>query len=214
MKIYVLTIPVIIGIIFGATMVTTQEESNTDSMVLNKENLLEGSTILGNPNAKISIVEFGDYQCSFCYKFHDDTMKKIIERYVVDGKVNFAYKDFPLNGPPSIMASEASYCAQEQGKFWEYHDLIYENWEGENTGWLTKEALKRFAEDAELNLNEFNSCIDDSKYRQKVLYNEEFARKNNIDATPYFIIFDDTNAYRIIGAQPIEKFEQVLKELE
>ncbi len=119
MKIYVLTIPVIIGIIFGATMVTTQEESNTDSMVLNKENLLEGSTILGNPNAKISIVEFGDYQCTFCYKFHDDTMKKIIERYVVDGKVNFAYKDFPLNGPPSIMASEGSYCAQDQGKFWE-----------------------------------------------------------------------------------------------
>jgi protein-disulfide isomerase len=182
-------------------------------MVLNKKNLFDGSTILGNPNAKISIVEFGDYQCTFCYKFHDDTMKIIVEQYVAEGKVNFVYKDFPLNGPASIMASEASYCAQEQGKFWQYHDLIYENWEGENTGWLTKDALQRFAGGAELNLNEFNSCMNDSKYRQKVLDNEEFARKNNIDATPSFIIFDDTNAYRIIGAQPFEKFEQVLKEL-
>ena len=111
------------------------------------------------------------------------------------------------------MASEASYCAQEQGKFWKYHDLIYENWEGENTGWLTRDALDRFAEDVQLDLSEFNSCMNDSKYRQKVLETEQFAREINIDATPSFIIFNDTNAYRIIGAQPFEKFEQVLDEL-
>ncbi len=213
MKIYFLVIPVMIGILFGVLIITNQEDLGTSSMVLNKENLLEGSTILGNPDAKISIVEFGDYQCTFCYKFHDETMKTIIEQYVINGKVNFVYKDFPLNGAPSIMASEASYCAQEQGKFWNYHDLIYENWEGENTGWLTRNALDRFAEDLELNQSEFNSCMDVSKYRQKVLDNEEFARNNNIDATPSFIIFDDTNAYRIIGAQPFDKFEQILKEL-
>ena len=111
------------------------------------------------------------------------------------------------------MASEASYCAQEQGKFWEYHDLIYENWEGVNTGWLTRDAVERFAEEIQLNLNEFNSCMNDSKYRQKVLETEQFAKEINIDATPSFIIFNDTNAYRIIGAQPFEKFEQVLNEL-
>jgi len=191
-----------------------QEELGTSSMMLNKKNLLDGSTILGNPDAKISIVEFGDYQCTFCYKFHGDTLKMILEQYVVGGKVNFVYKDFPLNGPPSAMASEASYCAQEQGKFWQYHDLIYENWEGENTGWLTRDALDRFAEDVKLDLSKFNSCMNDSKYLQKVLETEQFAREINIDATPSFIIFDDTNAYRIIGAQPFEKFEQVLKELE
>ena len=111
------------------------------------------------------------------------------------------------------MASEASYCAQEQGKFWKYHDLIYENWEGENTGWLTRNALDRFAEEVKLNQSEFNSCMNDSKYRQKVLEIEQFAREIDVDATPSFIIFDDTNAYRIIGAQPFEKFEQVLDEL-
>ena len=213
MKIYYFLIPVTIGILFGTLIIVNQDELGTSSIVLNKKNLLEGSTILGNPDAKISIVEFGDYQCTFCYKFHDDTMKMILKQYVVDGKVNFVYKDFPLNGPPSIMASEASYCAQEQGKFWKYHDLIYENWEGENTGWLTRDALDRFAEDVQLDLSEFNSCMNDSKYRQKVLETEQFAREINIDATPSFIIFNDTNAYRIIGAQPFEKFEQVLNEL-
>ena len=102
---------------------------------------------------------------------------------------------------------------EEQGKFWKYHDLIYEKWEGENTGWLTRNVLDRIAEDAELDLNKFNSCMNDSKYRQKVLETEQFAREINIDATPSFIIFNDTNAYRIIGAQPFEKFEQVLNEL-
>lgn len=213
MKIYFLVIPVIIGILFGVLIIGNQEDLGTSSMVLNKENLLEGSTILGNPDAKISIVEFGDYQCTFCYKFHDETMKIILDQYVMDGEVNFVYKDFPLNGAPSIMASEASYCAQEQGKFWEYHDLIYENWEGENTGWLTRNALDRFAEEVKLNQSEFNSCMNDSKYRQKVLGIEQFAREIDVDATPSFIIFDDTNAYRIIGAQPFEKFEQVLDEL-
>lgn len=213
MKIYFLAIPVIIGILFGGLIITNQENLGTNSMVLNKKNLLDGSTILGNPDAKISIVEFGDYQCTFCYKFHDETMKIILEQYVMDGEVNFVYKDFPLNGAPSIMASEASYCAQDQGKFWEYHDLIYENWEGENTGWLTRNALDRFAKEVKLNLSEFNSCMNDSKYRQKVLENEQFAREIDVDATPSFIIFDNTNAYRIIGAQPFEKFEQVLDEL-
>ena len=194
-------------------MITAQEDSSVDSMVLNKKNLIEGSTILGNPNAKISIVEFGDYQCTFCYKFHKDTMKMIVEQYVVDGEVNFVYKDFPLNGPSSMMASEASYCAQEQGKFWQYHDVVFENWEGENTGWVTRVALERFAKNVGLDMIEFNSCMDNSKYRQKVLENEEFARKINIDATPSFIIFDDTDAYRIIGAQPFQTFEQVLNEL-
>ena len=213
MKIYLLAVPVIIGIVIGAIIVTNQEQISTNSMVLNKENLLSGSTILGDPDAKISIVEFGDYQCTFCYKFHKDTMKKIDEKYIENGDVNFVYKDFPLNGESSIMASEASYCAQKQGKFWQYHDTLYDNWGGENTGWITSDALLGFARDAELNLNEFNLCMNDSLFRQKVLDNEEFAKKINIDATPSFMIFNDNEVYRIIGAQPFERFEEVLQEL-
>jgi len=213
MRIYFLAIPAIIGILFGVLMIINHDESRTNLMSLTKENLIYGSTILGDPNAKISIVEFGDYQCTFCYKFHKDTMKQIVNKYVKNGTVNFVYKDFPLNGASSIMASEASYCAQNQGKFWKYHDAIYENWEGENTGWVTRDTLLSFARDTGLNSDEFTSCMNDLTFRQKVLDNEEFAKSIGIDATPSFMIFNDDEVYRIIGAQSFERFEQVLQEL-
>tara|TARA_B110000116_G_scaffold45900_1_gene38131 strand:- start:742 stop:1374 length:633 start_codon:yes stop_codon:yes gene_type:complete len=207
-------IPIIIGIAFGAVFTTNLVETPTNSMSLNKENLLDGSTILGNPNAKITVVEFGDYQCTFCYKFHKDVMKNINEKYIKPGDVNFVYKDFPLNGKASILASEASYCAQQQNRFWIYHDMLYDNWGGENTGWITQEALSTFAKESELNLEKFNSCMKNSEFQQKVLNNEQFAKEININATPSFLIFNDTEVYRIIGAQPFEKFELIFQELQ
>ena len=213
MKIYFLGIPIIIGILFGVIMITNLDKTSDDLMILNKENLLKGSTILGNPNAKITIVEFGDYQCTFCYKFHDETMDKIYEKYVENGEINFVYKDFPLNGAASILASEASYCAQNQDKFWEYHNMLYDNWAGENTGWITNNVLLEFAKESGLNLDQFNSCMNNSIFYQKVIENEQFAKKINIDATPSFLIFNENEVYRIKGAQSFEIFEQTIQEL-
>ena len=213
MKIHFLAIPVFIGIIFGVLFTITPEDSSDNSAILNKESLLSGSTILGNSDAEITVVEFGDYQCTFCYKFHNDVMKKINEKYIKSGDVNFVYKDFPLNGKPSILASEASYCAQQQGKFWTYHNMLYDNWGGENTGWITQNVLTNFAKESELNLEQFNLCMENSEFRQKVLNNEQFAKEININATPSFLIFDNNEVYRIIGAQPFEQFELAFQEL-
>ena len=213
MKIYFLAIPIIIGIGIGLGLTLNLEQTPDNSSILNKENLIRGSTILGASNAKITIVEFGDYQCTFCYKFHDETMKKIDQKYIKTTNVNFVYKDFPLNGPQSILASEASYCAQKQNKFWEYHDTLYNNWGGENTGWITKNVLLGFANDIKLDLDSFSQCLENSEFKQKVLDNEQFAREIGIDATPSFLIFNDSELYRIIGAQPFDRFEQALQEL-
>ena len=213
MKIYFLAIPIIVGIVIGSGLTLNLESTPNDSSILNKENLMQGSTILGNPDAKITIVEFGDYQCTFCYKFHDETMKKIDQAYIKTENVNFVYRDFPLNGPQSILASEASYCAQKQNKFWEYHDTLYNNWGGENTGWITKNVLLGFANDIKLDLDSFSQCLENSEFKQKVLDNEQFAREIGIDATPSFLIFNDSELYRIIGAQPFDRFEQALQEL-
>ena len=213
MKIYFLAIPIIIGIVMGIGLTLNPESTPNDSSILNKENLMQGSAILGNPDAKITIVEFGDYQCTFCYKFHDETMKKIDQAYIKTENVNFVYRDFPLNGPQSILASEASYCAQKQNKFWDYHNTLYDNWGGENTGWITKNVLIGFANDIQLDLDSFSQCLENSEFKQKVLDNEQFAREIGIDATPSFLIFNDSELYRIIGAQPFEKFEQALQEL-
>jgi len=213
MKIYFLAIPIIIGIIIGFGLISNTEQTSDNSSILNKENLMNGSIIMGNPNAKITIVEFGDYQCTFCYKFHDETMRDINEKYIKTGNANFIYKDFPLNGKQSILASEASYCAEKQNKFWEYHNTLYNNWGGENTGWITENVLLGFAKDVELNLNDFSQCLENSEFRQKVLDNEKFGKEIGVNATPSFLIFNDNELYRIVGAQPFEKFEQVFQKL-
>ena len=213
MKIYFLAIPIMIGVIFGVALISNLEQTSNNSSVLNKENLIKGSTMMGNPNAKVTVVEFGDYQCTFCYKFHDETMKRINEKYIKTENVNFIYKDFPLNGKQSILASEASYCAEKQGKFWEYHNTLYNNWGGENTGWITENVLLGFAKDVRLNLDDFSQCLENSEFRQKVLNNEQFGKDIGINATPSFLIFNDDEVYRIIGAQPFEKFEQAFQKL-
>tara|TARA_B110000014_G_C19897849_1_gene464498 strand:+ start:19 stop:669 length:651 start_codon:yes stop_codon:yes gene_type:complete len=213
MKIYFLAIPIIIGVIVGVGLVSNLDQIDNNLSILNEENLLRGSTIAGNPNAGITIVEFGDYQCTYCYKFHDETMKKIDEKYIKTQNVNFVYKDFPLNGEQSILASEASYCAQKQNKFWEYHNTLYNNWGGENTGWITENVLLGFARDVKLNLDEFSQCLENSEFRQKVLDNERFGREIGINATPSFLIFNDDELYRIVGAQPFEKFEEAFQKL-
>ncbi|MDC0168308.1 DsbA family protein [Candidatus Nitrosopelagicus sp.] len=213
MKIYFLAIPIIVGVLIGIGLVSNLDQDSGNSSVLTKENLIEGTIIMGNPNAKITIIEFGDYQCTFCYKFHDETMKKITDKYIKTNNVNFIYKDFPLNGEQSILASEAVYCAQKQNKFWEYHNTLYNNWGGENTGWITENVLLGFARDLEMNPDDFSQCLGKSEFRQKVLDNEKFGREIGINATPSFLIFNDNEIYRIIGAQPFEKFEQAFQKL-
>ena len=213
MKIYFLVIPIIIGILIGVGLVSNLEQDLSNPSLLTKENLIKGSIIMGDPNAKITIVEFGDYQCTFCYKFHEETMKKITDEYIKTNNVNFIYKDFPLNGKQSILASEAVYCAQKQNKFWEYHNTLYNNWGGENTGLITENVLLGFAKDVRLNLDDFSQCLENSEFRQKVLNNEQFGKNIGINATPSFLIFNNDEVYRIIGAQPFEKFEQAFQKL-
>ena len=191
-----------------------RDNSDQKSNLLNKEKLLENTPpIIGDVDAKITILEFGDYQCTFCYKFHQQTLEKIKESYIDTGKVNYTYKDFPLNGLDSILAAEASFCANEQGKYWEYHDTIFNNWAGERTGWITSNSLLDFAEQNKLNVNEFTECVNNHKYTQKVIENQKFAENIGINATPSFLIFNDEKLVRVIGAQPIEKFVDAIQQI-
>ena len=143
-KVYFLVIPVIIGVISGAIIAFNSGEQSSE--VLTRTALTEGgSPILGNPSAPITILEWGDYQCTYCHRFHESTLSTLEEDYIQTGKINLVFKDFPLNGPDSVLAAEAAYCAGDQGKYWEYHNELYKNWAGERTGWITDESLKTFA---------------------------------------------------------------------
>jgi protein-disulfide isomerase len=207
-KYYLLAIPVIAAIIVVYYLqnpsLDTQEKITIQTL---KQ---DGSPIIGNADAKVSILEWGDYQCTFCYRFHQSSMDIIIDEYVKTGKANFVFRDFPLNGPDSVLAAEASYCADDQGRYWEYHDEIYKNWAGERTGWVNRESLSKFATTVSLDLKQFNKCLDGKKYNQRVLDNEKFGLDVGIRATPSFLIINDDKIVKIEGNQPVSVFRQVL----
>ena len=210
---YYFLIPVIIGIIAGLlAVVGTADNNNSNALTISKltDN---GSPIMGDPDAPITILEWGDYQCTFCYKFHQDTLDIINEEFIKTGKVKVIFKDFPLNGPDSKLAAESSYCAHDQGKYWEYHDQLYENWAGERTGWITREALSEFAKSINLDTAEFNKCLNESKHENKINSIYEFGKQIGIDATPSFLVFNDEKIIKIRGNQPLEVFLKTFDEL-
>lgn len=207
-KYYYFAIPVIITIATAYYMATPHETKQNE---LTPQMLVQnGSPMLGDPNAKITIVEFGDYQCTYCHLFHENTKDALLQEYVDTGKVNFVFRDFPLNGPDSVLAAEGSYCADDQGKYWQYHDELYKNWAGEKTGWVNQKSLDKFATTVGLDLDTFDKCMSDNKYEQKVLDNQKFGENIGIDSTPSFIIFDSKDATKVVGAQPLSVFQQVL----
>ena len=212
---YFISIPIVVGMIVGLYVVSDLviDPVNDQVLLTSKYLTSNGSPKNGSDDAKISIVEFGDYQCTFCYKFHQNTLNVIETQYIDTGKVNFVYRDFPLNGHDSILAAEASYCANDQGRYWEYHDMIFTNWTGENTGWITESLLLDIASSMNLNIAEFDDCLNQHTHYQKVIDNENYAKQIGINATPSILIFNDTQLIKIIGAQPPEKFQNAINQL-
>ena len=176
------------------------------------------ASALGDKNANITIVEFADYQCPFCAKFHKETQDSIIQNLVDTGKVKFLFKDLIVNDRPndkaSTLAAVASYCAAEQGKYWEYNDELYKNSEGENTGWVTKDNLKQFANNIRVpDLMKFSDCVESEKYNTIVNENNLLGRSIGLSSTPTFIFYNGTTPVAVQGAQPYELFEQIINEM-
>ncbi len=212
-KIYLFAIPIVIGILTGM-LLAFYPPSEDDSKLLTESKLIQnGSPIMGNPSAITTIVEWGDYQCTFCYKFHQSTLNTIKQDFIETGKVKLVFKDFPLNGPDSVLAAEAAYCAQDQGKYWQYHDELYKNWGGERTGWITRDSLDKFATTVSVDLEKFDKCLDDHKYLERVNQMYEFGKEIGIDATPSFLVFNNEKIIKITGNQPLEVFLKSLGEL-
>ena len=104
------------------------------------------------------MIEWGDYQCTFCYRFHQNTLDSLMV-YVDSGELRIIFQDFPLNGPDSVLAAQAARCAADQGLFWEYHDVLYQNWGGERTGWIRPPVLYGFALNVGLDMRMYGDCV-------------------------------------------------------
>ena len=172
--------------------------------------LSNGSPILGDPNAPITLVEFGDYQCHYCNVFFQSIEKDIVKNYVDTGKVKIIFKDYNIIGEDSVIASQGAHCANDQGLFWEYHDILYSNWTGENNGWASPENLAIFAQQIDLNMNKWSECMKKGSHSQIILKSNDDARTLELTGTPaFFIINSEGKVSKLFGAQPFEVFKKI-----
>jgi len=183
------------------------------------QGLLDDDPVKGNPDATVTIVEFSDFQCPFCKRFHETTLPLILENYVDTGKVKFVYRDFPIqelhpNG--AIITALAAECADEQGIFWQYHDKLFEtqkNWERLAAKDVANE-LKTYAEELGLDTNQFNDCFDSGKYMDEVKNDLEDGASYGVRGTPGFFIGNEERGYiKVSGAQPYSVFQSVLDQM-
>ena len=214
---------VIVMIFLGANSLSSDSElviepspaiQESEPTQITKATFLEnGSPILGDFNAPITLVEFGDYQCHFCNVFFHSTENKILKNYVETGEVRMIFKDYNIIGPDSVNASHGAHCADEQGMFWKYHDILYSNWAGENNGWASSEHLLEFAQEIGLDVNDWSECMTNTPYSQKILASNNDAKNLGLTGTPAFFVIDsDGKVIQITGAQPYEVFEKMFEE--
>ena len=172
------------------------------------------SPILGSPDAGITIVEFGDYQCPNCKSWFVNTKPSIQEDYIQTGKANLVFVDIAFIGPDSLSAAQASYCAEDQGMYWEYHDTLYASQSGYKNGWAAVDNLKGFAADLGLDTELFDECLDSGKYLDRVNANTAAARDHGVPRTPSFLIISsDGQQEDITGNQPFSAFKSVIDAL-
>ena len=170
------------------------------------------SPVFGSKDAPITLVEFGDYQCFYCNRFFHTTEPDIVKNYVNTGKVKMIFKDYTIIGQDSINAAHAAHCAQEMGKFWEYHDVLYNHWTGENNGWASSQNLFEFAKQVGLDEKDFNACMAEARHVSIIKGSVSDAKTLGLTGTPgFFIIGPDNSVTKLSGAQPYDVFEEIFK---
>jgi protein-disulfide isomerase len=184
---------------------------NNGGALLSADGLLKeipkNAPFLGNPNAKLTVVEFADYQCPFCGRFFKETFPELKKNYIDTGKIKFVYMDFAFLGEESIDAANSAYCANEQGKFWEFHDKLYSSQNGENQGTFSVLKLEKIAMNLGLNMADYRSCVSGGKYKELIDNNRTLGTKYGVKGTPGFFI----GSQFINGAAPYQNFADAIE---
>ncbi len=157
---------------------------------------------LGADDAPITMIEFGDFNCGFCGRFHSETFPQIQETY--GDQIRFIYRDYPILAESSVTAAVAARCAGEQGVFWDYHDLLYEN-QGQ---FNQSGGFAALAQELDLDIDTFNTCVEEQRYLSSVIEDYQEGQTLGIRGTPAFFI----NGRPISGAQPFEVFAAMIEE--
>ena len=196
------------------TVFAQEINNDNNNEELSIENLIEsGSPILGNPDAPITILDFSDFQCPNCGRHVKNTEPILNETYIQTGKASLVYKYFPVVGFDSVNPALAGQCSHEQGKFWQFHQLLFANQKPIDSGWVSKDNLKNFASQISgLDLQKFSECLDSERYKDHINKDLEMAKKIQLRATPSFIIVnnDGTDPEILTGAHPFPSFAAII----
>lgn len=176
---------------------------------------LQHAPVLGSDTATVTIVEVGDYQCHMCKLWFEQTRPLIIENYINTGKVNLVFIDMPFLGYDSTPASEATYCADDQGKYWEYHEMLFRFQQEIDDGWANANRLQAFAFNLGLDIEQFDKCMTTDDHRAKVNFNMQMSKKEfGANSTPTFVIVNTQGDWKkIIGAHPYSTFEDIIESM-
>ena len=208
-NVYFISVPIIVGIILGiyVTSNLVSDSINDQLLLTNTQLMKNGSPEMGLVNAPISIVEFGDYQCTFCYKFHQNTLNQIKIEYIDTGKANYIFRDFPLNYP-ALMGSIVLRCVPQDIRY-EYQEALYElqsKWVFRDTA-KTKQELYKIMQSGGMKKEEFDKCIENVDLENEILVGLMNAQEEfNIKSTPSFII----NGEVVGGNKSIKVFRQII----
>jgi protein-disulfide isomerase len=179
----------------------------------------ENVKALGNEDADITVIEFADYRCPFCHKFHEETFDKVVTNFLNTGKAKYLFKDLVVNDrgeyKGSMQAAVASHCAAEQGKYWEFSKEIFKNFKPEPQHWINLDSLITFANNTQIqDIGKFKSCVESNKYQHQIQESGTLAKQLGITGTPSFVILKNDKIETIFpGAVPYEYFENTLNAL-
>ncbi len=160
---------------------------------------------LGDANAPVQLEVYADFQCPICGQFDRGTLKQIEDKYVNNGKVRIIFNHFAFIGDESTRAAEASECANEQGKFWQYADTLFNNQAGENQGAFADDKLAGFAQKIGLDMTKYQTCMTNHTYLGKIQTSSQAAQQRGVDSTPTLFI----NGQKVVGAIPLSQFESI-----
>lgn len=169
----------------------------------------DDDAVLGDEDADIVIVEFSDFQCPFCERFYSQTLPQLKSNYIDTGKAKLIYRDYPLGFHPNAMpAAIAAECAGAQGKYFEYHDILFENQAAWSPLADAKETFNGYAKQLGLDANKFSTCVADPKTKAEVEADTNEGSQYGVSGTPSFFI----NGRILVGAQPYSAFQAVIDE--
>src|SRR3989337_668534 len=202
------------GLSMGEEQGLPEETMEEESFTIGGVDLSMAAPVEGDEDAPITIIEFGDYQCPKCKGWFQNEKSKITSNYITKGIAKLYFLDSAWLGDDSIAAAQATYCADDQGKFIEYHSTLYNNQAGIQDGWANMDALKQFATDLELDAEMFNECLDSGIYADRVSHNTEVGASLGVVGTPYFfIIGPEGDIKKIAGPQPSIVFDAAINSL-